>query len=171
MYFTFFLFLLFVECIVNFRRDSAMSLEQSQSSFYEFIGKFARSFYNVRHKVYCSLHLLFVFLIILLQGKVNLGITEMPIYLRAIEMVTVLFKDDTLHFLRVAFVLEADINILLFQVSKKVFPIPALSNLCFQRLIDFILGLIRFFQAMFLDLRSIINERKSMNPSKTSFHL
>ena len=151
MYFTFFLFLLFIECVVNFRRNSTMSLEQSQSSFNEFIGKSTCNICNIRYKVYRSLHLLLVFPIILLQGKVNLGITETPIHFRAIEMITVLFKDDTLHFLRVAFILKLDINILLLQMSKQVFPIFAPSNFCFQRLIDFILGLIGFFQAMFLD--------------------
>ena len=35
-------------------------------------------------------------------------------------------------------------------MSKKVFPIPAPSNFSFQRLIDFIFGLIGFFQAMLL---------------------
>ncbi len=118
MYFTFFLFLLSVKSVVNLRRDGTMSLEQSQSSFYEFVDYFARSICNIRYKVYRSLHLLFEFPVILLQSKVNLGITETPVHLRAIEMVTVLFKDDTLHFLRVAFVLETDINILFFQVSK-----------------------------------------------------
>ena len=145
MYFTFFLFLLFVECVVNLRRDSTMSLKQIQSSFYEVVGNFARNTYNIGYKVYHSLCLLFVFPVILLQGKVNLGITETPVHLRAIETIAVLFKDDTLNFLRVAVVLETDINILLSQVSKQVFPISAPSNFCFQRLIDFILGLVRFF--------------------------
>ena len=81
MYFTFFLFLLFVERVVNLRRDSAMSLEQSQSSFYEVVGYFARNICNIRYKIYRSLHLLFVFPIILLQGKVYLGIAETPVHL------------------------------------------------------------------------------------------
>ena len=93
-YFTFFLFLLFIKCIVNFRRDSAMNLEQSQSSFYEVVDKFACNICNVRYKIYRSLHLLFALPVILLQSKVYLGITEIPIHFRAIEMITVLFKDD-----------------------------------------------------------------------------
>lgn len=84
MYFTFFLFLLFVKCVVNFRRDSTMSLKQIQSSFYEVVGNFARNICNIRYKIYCSLHLLSVFSVILLQGKVYLGITETPIHFRAI---------------------------------------------------------------------------------------
>ena len=80
MYFTFFLFLLFIKCVVNLRRDSAMSLEQSQSSFYEVVGYFACNICNIRDKIYRSLHLLFVFSIILLQAKVYLGITEPPIH-------------------------------------------------------------------------------------------
>ena len=152
MYFTFFLFLLFIECVVNLRRDSTMSLEQSQSSFYKVVGNFARNTCNIRYEVYHSLCLLFVFPVILLQGKVYLGITETPIHFRAIEMITVLFKDDTLHLLWVAFELKADINILLFQVSKKVFPIPAPSNSCFQCLIDFIFGLIGSFKRCSLTL-------------------
>ena len=99
MYFTFFLFLLFVECIVNLRRDSAMSLEQSQSSFYKVVGNFARNICNIRYKILRSLHLLTVFPIILLQGKINLGITETPVHLRAIETIAILFKDNTLNFL------------------------------------------------------------------------
>ena len=99
MYFTFFLFLLFIECVVNLRRDRSMSLEQSQSSFEEVVGNFARDTCNIGYKIHRSLHLLTVFPIILLQGKVNLGITETPIHFRAIEMIAVLFKDDTLHFL------------------------------------------------------------------------
>ena len=142
MYFTFFLFLLFIECVVNLRRDRSMSLEQSQSSFEEVVGNFARNTCNVGYKVYHSLCLLFLFPVFLLQGKVYLGITETPIHFRAIEMITVLFKDNALDFLWVSFILKADINILLFQVSKKVFPIPALRNLSFQRLIDFLLALI-----------------------------
>ena len=50
-YLTFFLFLLFVESIVDFRRDSAMSLEQSQSSFYKVVGYFARNICNIGYKV------------------------------------------------------------------------------------------------------------------------
>ena len=99
MYFTFFLFLLFVECVVNFRRDSAMTLEQSQSSFNEFISYFAHNTCNIGYEVYRSLHLLFVFPVILVQGKVYFRIAEIPIHFRAIEMITVLFKDDSLHFL------------------------------------------------------------------------
>ena len=151
MYFTFFLFLLFIECVVNLRRDSTMSLKQIQSSFYEVVGNFARNTCNIGYEVYHSLCLLFVFPVILVQGKVYFRIAEIPIHFRTIEMITVLFKDDTLHFLRVAFVLETDINILLFQMSKKVFPFPAPSNLCFQRLLNFILGLIRLFQAILFD--------------------
>ena len=75
MYFTFFLFLLFIECVINFRRDSTMSLKQIQSSFNEFIGYFARNTCNIGYKVYLSLYLQFVFPVILLQGKVYLGIT------------------------------------------------------------------------------------------------
>ena len=99
MYFTFFLFLLFIKCVVNLRRDSTMSLKQIQSSFYEVVCNFARNTCNIRYKIYRSLHLLFVFPVILLQGKVYLGITETPVHLRAIEMITVLFKDDALDFL------------------------------------------------------------------------
>ena len=99
MYFTFFLFLLFIECVVNLRRDSTMSLEQSQSSFYKVVGNFARNTCNIGYEVYHSLCLLFLFPVFLLQGKVYLGITETPIHLRAIEMITVLFKDDPLYFL------------------------------------------------------------------------
>ena len=99
MYFTFFLFLLFIECVVNLRRDSTMSLEQSQSSFYKVVGNFARNTCNIGYEVYHSLCLLFLFPVFLLQGKVYLGITEPPIHFRAIEMITVLFKDDTLHLL------------------------------------------------------------------------
>ena len=151
MYFTFFLFLLFIECVVNLSRDSTMSLKQIQSSFYEVVGNFARNTCNIRYKIYRSLHLLFLFPVILVQGKVYFRIAEIPIHFRTIEMITVLFKDDPLYFQWVTFLLKADINILLFQVSKKVFPFPAPSNFSFQRLVDFILGLIRFFQAMFLD--------------------
>ena len=75
MYFTFFLFLLFVECVVNFRMDSAMSLKQSQSSFYESVDKSTCNICNVRYKICYSLHLLLVLPVVLLQGKVNLGIT------------------------------------------------------------------------------------------------
>ena len=99
MYFTFFLFLLFVKCVVNFRRNSTMSLEQSQSSFDEVVGNFARNTCNIRYEVYHSLCLLFVFPDILLQGKVYLGITEPPVHLRAIETIAILFKDNTLNFL------------------------------------------------------------------------
>ena len=81
MYFTFFLFLLFVKCVVNFRRDSAMSLEQSQSSFDEVVGYFACNICNIRYKIYRSLHLLSVFSVILLQGRVYLGIAETPVHL------------------------------------------------------------------------------------------
>ena len=99
MYFTFFLFLLFVECVVNLRRDNTMSLKQIQSSFYEVVGNFARNTCNIGYEVYHSLCLLFLFPVFLLQGKVYLGITETPIHFRAIEMITVLFKDDPLYFL------------------------------------------------------------------------
>ena len=99
MYFTFFLFLLFIECVVNLRRDSTMTLEQSQSSFYKVVGYLARNICNIRYKIHRSLHLLTVFPIILLQGKVNLGITETPVHLRAIETIAILFKDNTLNFL------------------------------------------------------------------------
>ena len=99
MYFTFFLFLLFVECVVNLSRDSTMSLKQIQSSSDEVAGNFARNTCNIGYEVYHSLCLLFVFPVILLQGKVYLGITDPPIHFRAIEMITVLFKDNALDFL------------------------------------------------------------------------
>lgn len=98
MYFTFFLFLLFVECVVNLRRDSTMSLKQIQSSFYKVVDYFARSICNIRYEVYHSLCLLFVFPVILVQGKVYFRIAEIPIHFRTIEMITVLFKDDPLYF-------------------------------------------------------------------------
>ena len=150
MYFTFFLFLLFVKCVVNFRRDSTMSLKQIQSSFEEVVGNFARNTCNIGYEVYHSLCLLFVFPVILLQGKVYLGIAETPVHLWTVEKITVLLKDNTLHFLWVAFELKADINILLFQMT-----IPAPSNFCFQRLIDFTLGLIGFFQVVLLQQLSM----------------
>ena len=62
-----------------------MSLEQSQSSFDEVVGNFARNTYNIRYEVYHSLRLLFVFPDILLQGKVYLGITETPIHLEPLK--------------------------------------------------------------------------------------
>ena len=99
MYFTFFLFLLFIECVVNLRRDSTMSLKQIQSSFYEVVGNFARNTCNIGYEVYHSLCLLFVFPVILLQGKVYFRIAEIPIHFRTIEMITVLFKDDPLYLL------------------------------------------------------------------------
>ncbi|ETD28737.1 hypothetical protein HMPREF1173_01229 [Prevotella nigrescens CC14M] len=99
MYFTFFLFLLFIECVINLRRDSTMSLKQIQSSFYEVVGNFARNTCNIGYEIYHSLCLLFVFPVILLQGKVYLGIAEIPIHLRTIETIAILFKDNTLNFL------------------------------------------------------------------------
>ena len=99
MYFTFFLFLLFIECVVNLRRDSTMSLKQIQSSFDEVVGNFARNTCNIRYEVYHSLCLLFVFPVILLQSKVYFRIAEIPIHLRTIETIAILFKDNTLNFL------------------------------------------------------------------------
>ena len=99
MYFTFFLFLLFIKCVVNLRRDSTMSLKQSQSSFDEVVGNFARNTCNIGYEIYHSLCLLFVFPVILLQSKVYFRIAEIPIHLRAIETIAILFKDNTLNFL------------------------------------------------------------------------
>ena len=99
MDFTFYLFLLFIECVINLRRDSTMCLKQIQSSFYGVVGTFVRNTCNIGYEVYHSLCLLFVFPVILLQGKVYLGIAETPIHFRTIEMITVLFKDDTLNIL------------------------------------------------------------------------
>ena len=99
MYFTFFLFLLFIECVINLRRNSTMSLEQSQSSFDEVVGNFARNTCNIGYEVYHSLCLQFVFPVILLQSKVYFRIAEIPIHLRAIEMIAILFKDNSLHLL------------------------------------------------------------------------
>ena len=95
MYFTF--FLLFIECVINLRRDSTMSLKQIQSSFYEVVGNFARNTCNIGYEVYHSLCLMFVFPVVLLQGKVYFRIAEIPIHLRAIEMIAILFKDNSLH--------------------------------------------------------------------------
>ena len=77
MYFTF--FLLFIECVVDFCRDSTMSLKQAQPSFYKIVGNFACNICNIRYKVYRSLHLLSLLPVILLQGKVYLGIAETPV--------------------------------------------------------------------------------------------
>ena len=113
MYFTFFLFLLFIECVVNLRRDSTMSLKQIQSSFYEVVGNFARNTCNIGYEVYHSLCLLFVFPVILLQSKVYFRIAKIPIHLRPIEMIAILFKDNSLYLLWGVFELKVDINILL----------------------------------------------------------
>ena len=76
-----------------------MSLKQIQSSFYEVVGNFARNTCNIGYEVYHSLCLLFVFPVILLQSKVYFRMAEIPIHFRAIEMIIVLFKDNTLDFL------------------------------------------------------------------------
>ena len=76
-----------------------MSLKQIQFSFYEVVGNFARNTCNIGDEVYHSLHLLFVFPVILVQGKVYFGIAEIPIHFRTIEMITILIKDDPLYFL------------------------------------------------------------------------
>lgn len=113
MYFTFFLFLLFIECVINLRRDSTMSLKQIQSSFYEVVGNFACNTCRIGYEVYHSLCLLFVFPVILLQSKVYFRIAKISIHLRPIEMIAILFKDNSLYLLWGVFELKVDINILL----------------------------------------------------------
>ena len=110
MYFTFFLF---IECVINLRRDSTMSLKQIQSSFYEVVGNFARNTCSIGYEVYHSLCLLFVFPVILLQSKVYFRIAKISIHLRPIEMIAILFKDNSLYLLWGVFELKVDINILL----------------------------------------------------------
>jgi hypothetical protein len=49
------------------------------------------------------LNLNILYLFILLQLKINLAITELPVNLRAIETVSVLFKLHALNLIRIAF--------------------------------------------------------------------
>ena len=68
------------------------------------------------HMMRLIMSLIFAFCITV-QSLVYLRIAETTVYLRAVEMVAVLGKDNALYLIGVAFILESKIYTLCFQVS------------------------------------------------------
>ena len=87
-------------------------------------------------------------LIVTTQSLVNLGIAETAVYLRAVEVVTILGKDYTLHLIGVALIFEANINAFGFQPFQQCRPIRTSCNLPFESLIYLVTGFVRLFQSV-----------------------
>ncbi|WP_353890507.1 hypothetical protein [uncultured Bacteroides sp.] len=59
------------------------------------------------------------------QSCVNLGIAEPPVNLGTAERVAVHGENYTLHFVRIALVLEPHVHVLFLQISGKHVPVAA----------------------------------------------
>ena len=99
------------------------------------------------HMMWFILSLIFR-LIITIQGLINLGITETAVYLRAVEVVAVLGKDDALYLVGTTLILEANIYSFGFQVFQQCSPIRASCNLPFKNLVYLVTGFVRLFQSV-----------------------
>lgn len=69
---------------------------------------------------------------VVLQCRINLGITETSVHLGAVDVVAVLGEHYTLYFVRLPLVLEMHFHILPFQVGDKHIPVATPADFSFE---------------------------------------
>ena len=87
-------------------------------------------------------------LIVTIQSLVNLRIAETAVYLRAVEVVAILGKDDTLRLISITLILEANIYSFGFQALQQCRPIRTSCNLPFENLVYLVTSSVRLFQSV-----------------------
>ena len=89
---------------------------------------------------------------VVLQCRINLGITETPVHFGAVEMVAIHGEYNTLHLAGLPLVLEMNFHALPLQVDDKHIPVTAPADFRFEDVVKLILRLVRLFQAVALDV-------------------
>ena len=89
---------------------------------------------------------------VVLQCRINLGITETPVHFGAVETVAVLGKDYALYLDLMPVVVELKYHPQPLQVDDKHIPVTAPADFRFEDVVKLILRLVRLFQAVALDV-------------------